>query len=200
MDIFPENSLANFKNFFNEEISLEGDWRVALSEIIFPSRINQVNSTRITKYSSEGNKNHQRSIPSGAVSKPYKGETVLINARSYENLEHLIKAIKTATGLTNFSHQYNKITGVLLLFFGKNEGITFPDGEILRIMGFGGIKDGSGTHFGYKMIDYFDNLAMSDGEAKAFVADYPFDLLAGKQLIFVYNNIIDYQHIGDLCH
>ena len=197
MDIFPENTLANFKNFFNEEISLQGDWRVALSEIIFPSRINQVNNTRIIKYSSEGNKNHQRSIPSGAVSKPYKGETVLINTGSYENLEHLIKAIKTATGLTKFSHQYNKITGVLVLFFGKNEGITFPDEEIPSILGFEGIKDGSGTHIGYKMIDSFDNLALGDGEAKAFVADYPFDLLAGKQLIFVYSNIIEYQHIGD---
>ena len=87
MAIFPENTLANFKNFFNEEISLQGDW-IALSEIIFPSRIDHVNNTRIIKYSSEGNKNHQRSIPSGAVSKPYKGETVLINTGSYENLEH----------------------------------------------------------------------------------------------------------------
>ena len=83
------------------------------------------------------------------------------------------------------------------MFFGKNEGITFPDEEIPSILGFEGIKDGSGTHIGYKMIDSFDNLALGDGEAKAFVADYPFDLLAGKQLIFVYSNIIEYQHIGD---
>ena len=33
---FPENSLANFENFFNEEINLDGDWRVAMSEIISP--------------------------------------------------------------------------------------------------------------------------------------------------------------------
>ena len=38
---------------------------------------------------------------------------------------------------------------------------------------------------------------MSDGEAKAFVAHYPFDLLAGKHLIFVYSNVVEYQHIGD---
>ena len=97
--------MANVKNFFNEEISLEGDWRVALREIMFPSRINQVISTEIIKYSGEGNKNHQRSILSGAVIKPYKGETVLINPGRYENLEHLIKAIKTATGLTKLDHQ-----------------------------------------------------------------------------------------------
>ena len=197
MDIFPEDTLVNFKNFFNEEISLEDDWRVVSSETIFPSRINQVNSTRIIKYSSEGNKNHQRSIQSGAVLKPYKRQTLLINAGSYENLENLMKTIKAATGLNKISHQYNKITGGLVLFFGKNEGITFPDKEIPSFLGFGGIKDDSSTHIGYRIIDSFNNFAKSDGEAKAFVADYPFDLLAGKQLIFVYSNIIEYQHIGD---
>ena len=190
MSIFAENTLADFKIFFIEEISLEGDWRVALSELMFPSRINQVNSNRIIKYSFEGNKSHQRNIPTVAVSKPYEGETVLIIAGSYEKLEHLIKAIKTVTGLTKFSLQHNKITGVLVLFFGNYEWITFPDEEIPSILGFGGIKDGSGTHIGYKMIDTFDNLAMGDGEAKTFVADYPFDLLARKQLIFVYSNIL----------
>ena len=150
MNIFPENTLYNFENFFNEEFTLEFNYRVAFSEIIFPSRINQVNSTRIIKCSSEGNKNRQRSIPSGALSKPYKGETVLINAGVYENLEHLIKALKTATGLTKFSDQYNKTTGVLTCFFGKNEGLTFPDKKIPSILGFGGIKDSSGSHIGKK--------------------------------------------------
>ena len=43
MNIFNQNTLSSFKNYFNEEINLEGDWRVVLSEIIFPAKINQVN-------------------------------------------------------------------------------------------------------------------------------------------------------------
>ena len=35
MEIFNQNTLASFRNFFNDEIQLSGDWRVALSEIIF---------------------------------------------------------------------------------------------------------------------------------------------------------------------
>ena len=51
MNIFPENTLANFTNYFSEEVNLEGDWRVALSETIFPSRlINQVNTKHVTKF------------------------------------------------------------------------------------------------------------------------------------------------------
>ena len=42
MNIFGDNTLASFKNQLPQNISLEGDWRVALSEIIFPSKINNV--------------------------------------------------------------------------------------------------------------------------------------------------------------
>ena len=42
MDISHENTLANFRNFFNDEINLTGDWRVALGEIIFPTKIEHI--------------------------------------------------------------------------------------------------------------------------------------------------------------
>ena len=51
-------------------------------------------------------------------------------------------------------------------FFGKNEGITFPDNEIPSILGFNGIHDGSGYHIGYKMLDTFENLTIADDEEK----------------------------------
>ena len=83
----------------------------------------------------------------------------------------------------------------------KNEGITFPDNEIPSILGFNGIHDGSGYQdvyvIGYKMLDTFENLTMADDEENTFVGDYPFDLSAGKQLIFIYVNIIEYQYVGD---
>ena len=42
MNIFADNTLASFKNQLHQNISVEGDWRVALSEIILPSKINNV--------------------------------------------------------------------------------------------------------------------------------------------------------------
>ena len=47
------------------------------------------------------------------------------------------------------------------------------------------------------MLDSFENLTMADDEEKIFVGDYAFDLSAGKQLIFIYVNIIEYQYVGD---
>ena len=42
LELFSDNTLAAFKNQLPQNISLDGDWRVALSEIIFPSEINNV--------------------------------------------------------------------------------------------------------------------------------------------------------------
>ena len=63
MNIFPQNTLSSFKNYFNEEINLKGDWRVALSKIIFPAKINQVNNSDLKIFSSEGLKFYEKSIP-----------------------------------------------------------------------------------------------------------------------------------------
>ena len=196
MNFFPQKTLSSFKNYFNEEIILEGEWRVALSEIIFPAKINQVNKSDLKIFSSEGLKFYEKSIPFDAVSRQYGGERAIIGTGSYENRDHFLRSLKTATGLPHFEFQFNKINGVLFLFFGKNEGIYFRDNKIPSIQGFNGIHDGSGYHIGYKMLDTFENLTMADDEEKKF-GDYPFDLSAGKQLIFIYVNIIEYQYVGD---
>ena len=50
MNIFIENSLASFKNLLSEDIDLQGEWRVALSEITFPTNFNNVTDTKIVYY------------------------------------------------------------------------------------------------------------------------------------------------------
>ena len=107
-----------------------------------------MNKSDLKISSSEGLKFYEKSIPFDAVSRPYGGERAIIGTGSYENRDHLLRSLKTATGLPHFDYQFNKINGV-----GKNEGITFPDNEIPSILGFNGIHDGSGYHIGYKMLD-----------------------------------------------
>ena len=117
MNIFLQNTLSSFKNYFNEGIILEGDWRVALKAIIFPAKINQVNKSDLKIFSSEGLKFYEKSIPFDAVSRPYGGERAIIGIGFYENRDHLLRSLKTATGLPLFDFQFNKINGVLFLFF-----------------------------------------------------------------------------------
>ena len=54
MKIFSDNTLVTFRNFFNEEINLEGDCRVALIEITFPFRIIQINNNTLRVFSFDG--------------------------------------------------------------------------------------------------------------------------------------------------
>ena len=70
MDYFPDNTFDSFRNFCKEEIALDGDWRVALSEIIFPTKLNKVTDEEFTCFrasvvaskSNAGNRNTKLAI------------------------------------------------------------------------------------------------------------------------------------------
>ena len=119
-----------------------------------------MNKSDLKIFSSEGLKFYENNIPFDAVSRPYGGDRAIIGIGSYENRDHLLRSLKTATGLPHFDYQFNKINGFCSSYFGKNEGITFPDNEISSILGFNGIHDGSGYHIGYKMLETFENLVI----------------------------------------
>ena len=36
-ELFPDNTLSSFTNFLSEQVNLEGQWEVAISEISYPS-------------------------------------------------------------------------------------------------------------------------------------------------------------------
>ena len=46
-------------------------------------------------------------------------------------------------------------------------------------------------------LETFENLTMAVDEENIFAGDYPFDLSAERQLIFIYVNTIEYQYVGD---
>ena len=64
-------------------------------------------------------------------------------------------------------------------------------------MGCTGNPDGRGVHIGYKMGIVTSNRLKKSDETKAYFGDFPVDLCAGKHLIFIYTNIIEYQYVGD---
>ena len=62
MEIFDSNTLASFRIFFNDEIQLSGDWRVALSEIIFPTKIENIVNGNLTVYNLKDYEDSQRCL------------------------------------------------------------------------------------------------------------------------------------------
>ena len=71
MDIFGQNTMASFTNQFNEPIFLEGDWRVALTEITFPTAIKNVTDTEVWVHSDDDS---------------YKESGEIAKLASYQNL------------------------------------------------------------------------------------------------------------------
>ena len=41
-ELFPDNTLSSFTNFLPEQVTLEGQWEVAISEISYPSRYQNI--------------------------------------------------------------------------------------------------------------------------------------------------------------
>ena len=94
-----------------------------------------------------------------------------------------------STRTFNFMSGKHKIRDNKVDFdFVANEGYTFPDRNIPNIIGFRGTQTPFSIHIGN------EDLA----KRRIVVAEYPYDLISGNNLIFVYTDLIEYQNTGDV--
>ena len=112
---------------------------------------------------------------------------------NFDNANQFLGTIKRTVGLPSFSFREIKSTGKYEIVFCIYEEITFPSEEIPSIVGFTRIPDGRGVHIGYKMGTVTSNKLMKSDETKAYFGELPADLCAGKHLILIYTNVIEYQ-------
>ena len=174
---FLSNTLAYFRNFCNEEIQLSDDWRVALSEIIFPTKIEHVVKGDLKAYSLKGYEDSQKiSSDANVILRPYNGEKLSFMTGNFDNVNQFLGSIKRTVGILNFSFREIKSTGKKEIIFGKYEVITFPSEEILSIVGFTRIPDGRGVHIGYKMGTATSNKLMKSDKTKGYFREFPADL------------------------
>lgn len=92
--LFPENRTSKFKVHLNKEVILDGDWSVALAEIIYPNTIINVsegNQKISVKYSREY---YDRN--SGDVFRSTKSFTFKIKIGYYSSIKKLISAVNEA--------------------------------------------------------------------------------------------------------
>ena len=82
------------------------------------------------------------------ISRPYDGERVEITRGLYDDVKKIINEINLKTELENFSYDIDPITRHLTLWMHYWEGITFESPQILSILGFKGIRNGTGYHIG----------------------------------------------------
>ena len=188
METFNENTMASFRNQLSQPIQLQGEWQVALTSLSFPSKINNVNSGEIVVYTNPRTETDE--------SRNQSGQNRKIRTGIYNSWENLVTEIVRIASLKQFDRRFDKVTQKLTLTFGKNEGLSFQDNEIPSILGFKGTPDPS--HSGFVHIGYIKNVENGNPNApNRHLANFPVDITCGPQPIFVYIDIIEYQHMGD---
>ena len=71
-------------------------------------------------------------------------------------------------------------------------GVTFESPQIPSNLGFKDVRDGTGYHIGYKESSHIHSTLTSQN----LISDYPADISAGTQIMFIYLDIIRYQIVG----
>ena len=80
-----------------------GDWRVALREIVFPTKIEHVVNGDLIAYSLKGYKDSQKILSdANVISRPYDGEQLSFMTSNNDNVNLLFGTIKRTVGLPNF--------------------------------------------------------------------------------------------------
>lgn len=185
MDFYPDNTLSSFTNYYRDQINLDGDWRVGISSINYPSIVKNIVDGRFIAYTVRGDED-ERHV-----------ELYNVEPGLYKNVGELIYAI-TKIASIEIDYAVNEITGKLTLVFNASEGLSFPTREIPNILGFEGEDDESMYVFDWIHIgrSYNQRGAILTGKFGT-TGNYPVDIIGDTNLVFVYINIIDYQYVGD---
>ena len=183
MEVFVENTMANFRNQLAQPLILDGEWQVVLSSISFPSHMNDINSNVLVVYKNSGAELDASVNRSGHLRK--------IRKSIYSSFDKLVDEFRRIAQFKQFDFTFDKITHKLVLQFGTNEGFPFENKDVPSILGFMGIKDNS--------LDGYIHIAYKSHKTQyRHQSDFPVDLTCGSQLIFVYIDVIEYQNIGDV--
>lgn len=184
MDIFPENTLASFSNILADTLTLDGTWQVALSEITFPTLIENV-SDPILAYSIEGkvvgNRYEER-----------RNKRFYIERGLYKSVDVLLETIKKK-GEIDIEWNVNPISRKVKIRFpfgNRIEFITYPEkNSVGHILGFDQLR------LGQKVGDILEAVPDEENFGVYIEGKYPVDLNAGRFLMFVNINFIDYQRV-----
>ena len=104
---------------------------MALSEIIFPTKIENIVNGNLTVYNLKDYEDSQK-MSSGAnvISRPYSGQKVAFMPGTFDSVAQLLATVKRTVGLPHFSFRETKSSGKYEILLGKFEGITFPSEKI----------------------------------------------------------------------
>jgi hypothetical protein len=172
MDIFPSNTMAKFSNLLPERLSLEGHWQVALSDLVYPASFYNIAKTKVTvrSYLSPHDQDHLLRV-----------QIFQFPAGLYHGYDEIFETLKNLTGVpfTKFHVRKDRCLEFHLL---ATYGFEFSEPDIPSILGFP---------------DNMVGRARPRNGTQQLAGKFPLDITGGRNLLFVYIDIIEHQIVGD---
>ena len=132
-NVFKDNTLANFKNLLSEEVSLQGEWRVAVTEITFSAQINNVTGNNIV-YIKKKRVIARMKNEKNKISRRYLGETSKITKGEYRNIAQILHEVLRKTELEKMDYVIDPITKHFSKWLHYWEGITFSSPQVPSLL------------------------------------------------------------------
>jgi hypothetical protein len=170
MDVHPENKLSSFKTVLPDNgLHLDGEWEVALSELVFPTHIKNVLDGGFRYRNLEGDDDMgQLTIEPGI----YESATDILKA-----MQEVLKPHYASHGFPGWDVSINPQTRKL--------GIGLPNDSSYLLI----------TSIDLKNVLGYSNSGWLSGKGP-HVSFYPVDIQR-VHTMFVYTNIIQHQIVGD---
>ena len=206
-ELFPDNTLSSFTNFLPEQLNLEGQWEVAISEISYTSMYQKITEMKFKFFDAKLSKS----------TSTYNREPGL-----YTSITDIVEAMNTLIQERNNHHETcitvkvsRKTQKVVILLANDTSGLTFCSTDLGHIFGnnvgneFGVLMKGKGPHepeFAYDIVRIHSLMIYSDlveynivGDTKApLLRCFPFiSKLKGGEIITT-GQYMNYQTFSNL--
>ena len=162
-ELFPDNTLSSFTNFLPEQVNLEGQWEVAISEKSYPSMYQNITEGKIKFFDKKLSKSRS---------------TYSIEPGLYTSITDLVEAMNTLIQEKN-NHNETCITvkvprrteKVVIMLANDSSGLAFCSTDFGHFFGnnvgneFGVLMIGKGPHepeFAYDIVRIHSQMIYSD--------------------------------------
>ena len=193
MNIYSGNTMAAFRNLLAHPIHLEGDWRVALAEIIFPTSIENITTTDFFIYTPKTPYDNTPVLSSeggGVIKREDWSDNAKFEAGEYQTISSIPKQLDKATETKKPLNSADYVEDNIEIRFKSRYGISVRDRSLFDVLGIQGVPDTNrgGYYIGtnYKVANMKQPIKNT----------YPPDLTVGTNMFFVNTNIIEHQHVA----
>ena len=172
-ELFPDNTLSSFKNFLPEQVNLEGQWEVAISEISYPSMYQNITEGCFKFFDEKRSKSTSTYILEPGLYTSFTDIVEAMNMLTQErnNLNETCITVKVS----------RRTQKVVFLLANDTSGLAFCSTDLGHI-------------FGNNVRNEFGVMMIGKGPHKP---EFAYDIVRIHSLM-IYSDLVEYSNVGHI--